>query len=189
MRAQMNQIQSVEVWPCRAEQRGNKKGGWDAGLWVSRMEWMVFFRVTVCLVFPPDYHSSPPFPSPLPSLLLSSPHPDSPSIPGISCGESWKTKQKKKSQCGQRGVWGPAADPPLELETREVRSDQQHVFSIFHQFSFDVEHFILFYFFGFVCSDNFVKNFLKKKKWKTEEKARSLSKFIDDIRLYARRTE
>lgn len=58
MRAQMNQIQSVEVWPSPPERSRGKKDGQDAGLWVRRMEWM-FFRVTVCLVFPPDYHSSP----------------------------------------------------------------------------------------------------------------------------------
>lgn len=107
----------------------------------------------------------PPFPSPLPSLLLSSPHPDSPSIPGISCGESWKTKKKKKSV--QSEGRQRAHSRPTCGETREVRSDQQHVFSIFHQFSFDVEHFI---FFRFVCSDNFVKNFLKKKKEKLKKR-------------------
>lgn len=58
MRAQMNQIQSVEVWPSRAEQRGDKRRlgcralGAEDGV-------EVFLCVTVCLVFPPDYHSSP----------------------------------------------------------------------------------------------------------------------------------
>lgn len=128
MRAQMNQIQSVEVWPSRAEQRGEKEGGWDAGLWVWRMEWM-FFRVTVCLVFPPDYHSSP---VPL-STSLSPPLIPSPWLSLHPWDQLWGVVEAK-SPCDEASE-GPQPTHLLEPETWEVRSDQQHIFqssTIFH---------------------------------------------------------
>lgn len=114
----------------------------------------------------------PPYP-PLLSPLLS-PHPKSLQSLGSAVERKTNVRVTKRQR--------PHSQPTFGDRNTEVRSDQQNIFQSSTSF-----HLMLNFFFRFVCSDNFVKNFLKKKKnW---EKARSLSKFIDDIMLYTRWTE